>query len=262
MARARLSPGFGDAGVRLRRCRRRGGRGFGPSALAKARNRCCAPVAPSPQFRPLFRQVRRAIDRKCRGLPRTAGPRLPRSDADPVISGKHAVHTIGRYHDVNGAPVHLDVENFSQGIDPWLDDIPRLDEPVRLVKEDAFCADSGPYAKLPCGVSGLMLPHTSLTGKHGFDFPGQWIEQGRARCEDECTDEETEDNDDPCGCQNLEVFDIGTFIFHTLGRYLASGGAEWNVDLCNGTGDCGDMPEPLKWRDDPSSDAFNLDELK
>ncbi|MBD90173.1 MAG: hypothetical protein CL940_07535 [Deltaproteobacteria bacterium] len=173
-----------------------------------------------------------------------------------------AVHTLGRYHDVSGAPVHLDVENFSQGIDPWLDDIPRLDEPVRLVGEDAFCDDSGPYAKLPCGVSGLMLPHTSLTGKHGFDFPGQWIEQGRARCENECTEEQTEDNDDPCGCENLEVFDIGTFIFHTLGRYLASGGAEWNVDLCNGTGDCGDMPEPLKWRDDPTSDAFNLDELK
>ena len=173
-----------------------------------------------------------------------------------------AVHTIGRYHDVNGDPVHLDVENFSTGLDPWLDDIPRLAEPVRLVGEDAFCSDDGPYAKLPCGVSGLMLPHTSLTGKHGFDFPGQWVEQGRDRCASECALEVTEDAPDPCDCETLEVFDIGTFVFNTLGRYLASGGTDWNVDVCNGLGTCGDMPEPLDWRDDPSGDAFNLDELK
>lgn len=173
-----------------------------------------------------------------------------------------AVHTIGRYHDVNGAPVHLDVENFSQGTDPWLDDVPRLDKPVRLYKEDEFCGQSEPYDKLECGISGLMLPQTSLTGKHGFDFPGQWVEQGRDRCTNECTKEATEEDDDPCGCDTLEVFDIGTFIFHTLGRYLSSGGTQWNVDPCNGTGTCGDMPEPLDWRDDPTGDAFDLDELK
>jgi hypothetical protein len=173
-----------------------------------------------------------------------------------------AVHTLGRYHDVDGNPVHLDVENFSDGEDPWLDDLPRMDVPMRLWGDDAFCSDAAPYDKLPCGVSGLMLPLTSTTGKHGFDFPGKWIEQGRARCVSDCTAEKTDELPDPCGCKTLEVWDIGTFMFHTLGRYFASGGTSWNVDPCNASGTCKGMPVPLGWRDDPSSKAFDLEALK
>jgi len=173
-----------------------------------------------------------------------------------------AVHTLGRYHDVNGNPVHLDVENFSQGTDPFLDDVPRLETPTRLWGEDAFCAQAPPHDKLDCGISGLMLPLTNTTGQHGFDFPGVWVEGGRERCVLECETEATDELPDPCECETLEVFDIGTFIFHTLGRYFASGGTSWNTDLCNGSGTCEGMPAPLDWRDDPSGDAFDLDALR
>ena len=74
--------------------------------------------------------------------------------------------------------------------------------------------------------------------------------------------EATDELPDPCECETLEVFDIGTFIFHTLGRYFASGGTSWNTDLCNGSGTCEGMPAPLDWRDDPSGDAFDLDALR
>jgi hypothetical protein len=70
---------------------------------------------------------------------------------------------------------------------------------------------------------------------------------------------------DPCECDDLPVFDIGTFVFETVGRYLSSGGTEWNVDPCNGiaTEDCEHAVIPfLDWRDDPNGDAYDMDALR
>jgi hypothetical protein len=161
-----------------------------------------------------------------------------------------AVHTLERYHDSDGNPVHLDVENFSDGTDLWLDTYPRLAEPFHFWGEDAFCSDEPPYDTLDCGVSGLILPLTSTTGKHGFDFPGDWTEKGRNGCKSACEETATDETPDPCDCENLEVFDIGYFVFNTLGRYFTSGGAEWNVDPCNALDTCEDLPPRLDWRDD------------
>jgi hypothetical protein len=173
-----------------------------------------------------------------------------------------AVHTLGRYHDVHGNPMHLDVENFSGGTDIYLDDIPRLDPPVRLQSPDAFC-DADPISdKLPCGVSGLMLPLSNTTGQHGFDFPGEWVEKGRKRCESECETAPSEEVTDPCGCEDLAIFDVGTFVFETLGRYLSSGGTVWNVELCNALSTCEGAPPFLDWRDDPSGDQYDMSALR
>jgi hypothetical protein len=174
-----------------------------------------------------------------------------------------AVHNLGRYHDVHGNPVHLDVENFSDGTDIYLDDIPRLDTPVRLQSKDAFCSDTPPYDKLDCGFSGLMLPLSSITGQHGFDFPGAWVEKGRKRCADECEAQNPGGEPESCDyCAELEVFDVGTFVFETLGRYIASEGKVWNVDPCNALGTCEGAPEFLDWRDDPNGDAYDMDALR
>ncbi|MEC9071639.1 MAG: hypothetical protein VX938_04630, partial [Myxococcota bacterium] len=173
-----------------------------------------------------------------------------------------AVHVLGRYHDTSGNPVHLDVANYSDGKDPRFDTIPRLDPPAHLWQEDVFCSDEPPYDKLPCGISGVALPLSNVTGQHGFDWPGIWQDEGLENCQAACTEEVTDDNGVPCDCADLEVFDMGHFIFNVLGNYFASEGTEWDTRVCNSRDDCEYLPAPPAWRDEPDSEAYDPDALR
>ena len=156
-----------------------------------------------------------------------------------------AAHTIGRYFDSAGNPVHIDVENFSQGTDPWGADIPRLDPPLHNWYEDKLCDAQG------CGVSGAIFPFPQPQGQHGFAFPGGLLDKGRSMCRQACVPDPTvvDPPADPCGCETLQGFDIGSFMFNVLGRYLASGGRVWDIDMCNSRNDCPDIPAPPEFRD-------------
>ena len=138
-----------------------------------------------------------------------------------------AVHTFKRHTNAStGDGVHLDVDNFSQGTDMWGKDLPRLDKPLRigLDRKDRFG-----------GVSGAIFPLSDPRGSHGFSFPGELTDRARADCKKKCT---KKGGSDPCGCDTLETFDIGQFMFNVLGRYFISGGTQMDVGLCNSNDTC------------------------
>lgn len=146
--------------------------------------------------------------------------------ANQVLIDTHtaeAVNTLKRYVNPQGQGVHIDVENFSQGTDRWGTDVPRLDPPLRL-----GLTDTDPLG----GISGSIFPYAVPTGQHGFAFPGEMTDDVKRDCRNACTDP------NGCGCEELQPFDIGFFMFNMLGRYFASGGKELPTDLCNSRDDC------------------------
>ena len=161
-----------------------------------------------------------------------------------------AVHNVGRYHDKHGNPVHIDVENLSGGNDPWKDDeIPRLETPLRLWGPDTVCAS--PHDPDFCGgFTASIFPWPRPDGQHGFSFPGGFIDRARDRCKSECVEE------DPavCGCETLEVFDIGFYLFNISGRFISSGGTELPSQACMSSNDCSFMPAPPEPRDPSTLD--------
>jgi len=140
-----------------------------------------------------------------------------------------AVDTISRYSDASGRPVHIDLEDFGGGHDIWGEGQPRLDPPLRLVDDDALG-----------GISGSLVPFPRPSGQHGFAFPGEQIDRARKDCKDSCT----ESGANACGCNTLETFDVGTYMFNLLGEYMASGGKSLDFDRCTVGVACGDVPEP------------------
>ena len=90
-----------------------------------------------------------------------------------------AVHSVGRYYNPAGEPIHLDVENFSGSDDLWGADVPRLDPPMRL---GLRVGQRDPIG----GFSGAIFPMGEPTGQHGFDFPGEQTDKGIAQCEAAC----------------------------------------------------------------------------
>ncbi len=154
-----------------------------------------------------------------------------------------AVHTISRFDDSDGNPSHIDVENFSDAGDPWLGDVPRLDPPLRLFEKDALCDREDKT----CGYSGAIFPFPRPGGEHGFALPGGFTDEGRERCRDRCTIDDG--SNDPCGCRDLEVFDIGYFMLNAFSRYFATGGQEIDFDPCNANLTCDSLPEAPPARD-------------
>ncbi|MBK8254690.1 MAG: hypothetical protein IPK82_18765 [Polyangiaceae bacterium] len=148
-----------------------------------------------------------------------------------------AAYNIGRYFDPSGNPVHLDIENFSQGTDLWGASIPRKENPYRLGmdKTDALG-----------GKSAAIFPYTVPEGQHGFDQPGEMTDRFRKQCKATCA---TPGEGDPCGCDNQKTFDIGLFMFHMVGRYFASGGTFLSADLCQSANDC--TGKPFAWSAPP-----------
>ena len=144
-----------------------------------------------------------------------------------------AVHTLGRYTDGNGNPVHMDVENFGNSNDKWGADYPRLDPPLRIGMDTKDALG---------GYSAAIFPLTNATGQHGFDPPGAFSDDAIEKCKSECTAEVTDENPDPCDCANVQAYDVGRFLFNMIGQYLASGGQTLSTDACLGTNDCESFP--------------------
>lgn len=107
--------------------------------------------------------------------------------------------------------VHYDVENFSEGTDIWGDNIPRLDEPLRIAQSrDVWGNDLG-------GVSGATFPYAIPEGQHGFPLPGEMTDWAIKICR-----ETFGSNAPECAIDQIvgNTFDIGWFMFHTFGQFL------------------------------------------
>lgn len=150
-----------------------------------------------------------------------------------------AAYNITRYTDPQGNPVHLDVENFSQGTDMWGTSIPR--------KKDPFHIGFDTKDKLG-GISSSIFPYTVPEGQHGFYQPGVMTDKARQLCRDTC---QLPGMDDPCGCNTKATFDIGLFLFHMMGRYMASDATFLDADLCQSADDCSD--KPFSWQLPPEA---------
>lgn len=136
-----------------------------------------------------------------------------------------AVHNLNRFTDADGRGVHLDVDVLSDGDDIWGPQYPRLDPPLRIGvgKPDALG-----------GVSAALFPLTRDTGQHGFDQPGAMIDDARRRCRQACA----EGGSNPCGCNDLQTYDVGQFLFNLASRYLVTDGEELDIDPCHSRDDC------------------------
>ena len=123
-----------------------------------------------------------------------------------------------------------DADDFSGDGDFWAGLAPRVDPPIRagLGVKDAIG-----------GASAAFFPYGSPFGKHGFDDPGEMIDNAIRRCRDTCA----EGMD--CACEDTEVWDVGNFFFNMMGEFLASGGTRIRTDACMSSQDCSDfMPLP------------------
>lgn len=190
------------------------------------------------------------------------------------VGAAEAVHLTRPELSGQGSPIHIDVENLSQGQDRFDHDsiederrlgVTRLDPPLR-----AWAPDQGG------GVSGAMFMYVNPTGKHGFELPGderKWFtDECRASCEggqkldgvNSCRAEqacgdfaEGSDEREQCeqGCLDLcyercaedasTVFDGGYFMVSVLGKYFASGGSWFEMNFCEATRTCtGDEARP------------------
>ncbi len=136
------------------------------------------------------------------------------------------VHNLNRYEDPDGNGIHISVDNFSEGYDelwPW---VPKLDPPLR----------SGTDQVDPLGgVSGLIWVYGDPRGSHGPWTPGEMIDAAREDCEETCVESD-------CECDEVMVFDMGNFLFDLAAEYLASGGTEFNPDVCHAHFNCDAVP--------------------
>jgi hypothetical protein len=99
----------------------------------------------------------------------------------------------------------MDVEHLAAvvPVDDGLD-VPRLDPPLRLMRQD----DTGAW-------SGFVLPMLDPRGKPGFVGPDA-----------------------------SQPFDLGAYLLKLIGRYLATGGREFTWDKCQATWSCEWIPAP------------------
>jgi hypothetical protein len=152
-----------------------------------------------------------------------------------------AVHSINRFTyggDPAASGVHMDVENFSNGTDQWGASIPRLDPPLRLV------GDVDAHGNELEGYSGAVFTYAIPEGQHGFALPGEMTDNAIAACE--------EAGGMDCDALVGEAFDVGWYMFHTIGGFLRNGGQEYPLlDKCNVKTDCNDLPPTPPERDNP-----------
>lgn len=183
------------------------------------------------------------------------------------VGAAEAVHLIRPELSNEGSPIHIDVENLSQGQDRFDHDsieparrlgVTRLDPPLRAWEKDT-----------KGGISGAMFMYVNPTGKHGFELPGderKWFtDECKASCEggqkfegvnacrvdENCAAlEEGSEERSSCeeGCLDLcyeqckedakTVFDGGYFMVSVLGKYFASGGQWFEMNFCEATRTC------------------------
>ncbi len=124
-------------------------------------------------------------------------PRYGKTD-NRVLIDTHALEAVeraGPYTNSLGQPVLMDVDYYSN-VQMNNDgfDVPRLDPPLRLQAQSDVLG----------GWRGMMLPMVLPTGKHGFSGP------------------------DPSLPWNL-----GGFMFVTMGRYMSTDGKSFDLQACN-----------------------------
>ena len=105
------------------------------------------------------------------------------------------VHNLDRYHSTDGRPVHLDIENFSQGTDMWGDSQPRSGIPSRLGMNKLDVLG---------GVTASIFPMGDPQGQHGFDMPGRQIDTMRKNCLNSC-EESWRIIPNPCNCVEAQT---------------------------------------------------------
>ncbi len=154
-----------------------------------------------------------------------------------------AVDITGRAEGVADPNVHLDVENFSEGMDVWGDQVPRLDEPLHL----GF-GETDPLGGQSAAIFPLPEPH----GAHGFAFPGEETDIGRDKCRAACA---AAGDCATAGCDTLRVWDLGNYLFNMIGFHMQSGGKTIRSggsdtdDFCMAYDDCAEFPELPENRD-------------
>lgn len=137
--------------------------------------------------------------------------------------------------------VHMDVENFSNGTDIWGDSIPRLDPPLRLV------SNTDVEGRFQNGYSGSIFTYAIPEGQHGFALPGEMTDKAIAQCEE----------NGGTDCESLvgETFDVGWYMFHTIGGYFHDAAQRYPLlDKCNVKEACNDLPPTPAPRADPAND--------
>lgn len=154
-----------------------------------------------------------------------------------------AVHLFKRFT-FNGDPsadgVHMDVENFSNGTDIWGDAIPRLDPPLRLV------SNTDAKGRFQEGYSGSIFTYAIPEGQHGFALPGEMTDNAVAQCVDE--------GGTDCDAIVGDAFDVGWYMFHTIGGYFKTGAQEYPLlDKCNVKEACNNLPPTPPPRADPTA---------
>ncbi len=114
---------------------------------------------------------------------------------------------LGHYQNSKGEPVLMDVEHLANvvPVDDGLD-VPRLDPPLRLMKQNA----DGTW-------NGFILPMLTAQGKHGFVAP------------------------DP-----TQAFDLGSYLLNIVARYMHSSAKDFSWDKCQATSTCPWPTFPLK----------------
>ena len=178
--------------------------------------------------------------------------------ANQLLIDKHlaeSVHSLGRYTYANvpssekirellqldgTAGVHYDIENFAEGNDIWGNNIPRLDQPLRIATQtDMWGNDLG-------GMSAAAFPYAIPGGQHGFPLPGQLTDWAIEICT------ETFGSNAP-ECEPSEIigktFDIGWFMFHTIGNFLRNPNEVPYALGCVTKDACGNTPAVPEPRD-------------
>ncbi len=125
-----------------------------------------------------------------------------------------------------------DADDFSGDSDYWAGQAPRLEKPIR-----AGLGAADPLG----GASAAFFPYGSPYGKHGFDGPGEMIDDKRKHCRRACPEGEE------CPeCDELTPWDVGNFFFNMMGEFLATNGKTIRTDACMSTQDCSDYaPAPM-----------------
>lgn len=141
-----------------------------------------------------------------------------------------ATEVTKRFTNPAGQGVHMDVENFSNGGDFWLTDIPRLTPKLHPDLGKGTPNTNG-------GYSAAIFPFAIPTGQHGFPFPGDLPDRKVKQCQDACTQGD-------CGCATVTTFDTGSYLFNMFGRYISTDGTELPTEACLGTNDCAFLAPP------------------
>jgi len=150
------------------------------------------------------------------------------------------VNTLERYTDPDGVGVHMDVDNFSHGKDPWGDTVPRLDPPLRASFNEIDALG---------GRSAALFIYGDPKGKHGFPSPGEITEKAIRACQAACSAP-------PCDCLQPDVQDIGIFYLNLIGEYLAGGGRTLRDVPCIAQNNCPELPAPPAFRYDPDDPSL------